>query len=335
MPYPGPSIREVHVDAILTNMSVAYIQNQKDFIADQFAPLIPVQKQSDRYFVYTKGDWFRDEAQERAPGTQSAGSGYDLDNTPTYYAPVYALHQDVPDQIADNSDTPLRPYEDAQLFITQRLLLKRERIWAQTYFTTGVWKGVDGVTGDVTGVSSGASFPASVLQWDQPSATPIQDIHNLKALMLTQTGFEPNVLTLGYKAFHRAINNPSVLDRIKYTQRGIVSADLLASLFELDKVLIGKATVNTALKGSADSFSLVHGNHALLAYVAPNPGLRIPSAGYTFAWSGLLGAGAYANRIKRFRMEWLEADRIEGEMAFALKVVAADLGIFINNVVGA
>jgi len=332
MPFPGPSVREVHVDAILTNMSVAYIQNQKDYIADQFAPLIPVQKQSDRYFVYTKGDWFRDEAQERAPGTQSAGSGYDLDNTPTYYAPVYALHQDVPDQIADNSDTPLRPYEDAQLFVTQRLLLKRERIWTSTYFGTGIWNGTG--AGDITGVASGPSFPTSILQWDQPASTPIQDIHNMKALMLTQTGFEPNTLVLGYKAFHRVINNPSILDRIKYTQRGIVSADLLASLFELDKVLVGKATVNTAQKGAVDAFQLVHGNHALLAYVAPNPGLRVPSAAYTFAWTGLLGAGAFANRIKRFRMEWLESDRIEGEMAFACKVVAADLGMFVNGVVG-
>ena len=313
-------------------MSVAYIQNQKDYIADQFAPLIPVQKQSDRYFVYTKGDWFRDEAQERAPGTQSAGSGYDLDNTPTYYAPVYALHQDVPDQIADNSDTPLRPYEDAQLFVTQRLLLKRERIWTSTYFGTGIWNGTG--AGDITGVASGPSFPTSILQWDQPASTPIQDIHNMKALMLTQTGFEPNTLVLGYKAFHRVINNPSILDRIKYTQRGIVSADLLASLFELDKVLVGKATVNTAQKGAVDAFQLVHGNHALLAYVAPNPGLRVPSAAYTFAWTGLLGAGAFANRIKRFRMEWLESDRIEGEMAFACKVVAADLGMFVNGVVG-
>jgi len=326
MPYPGPTLREVHVDAILTQMSIAYIQSQADFIADKFAPMVPVNKQSDRYFVYNKADWFRDEAQERGPSTESAGSGYDLDNTPTYYAPVYAIHHDVDDQIAANADTPLKPYEDGQLFVTQRLLLKRERLWTSRFFNTGIWGK------DMLGVTSGP-VGNQFLQWDQATSTPIQDIHNQKAFLLENTGFEPNTLVLGYRTFHKVINNPSVLDRIKYTQRAVVSADLLAGLFGVDRVLIGKATVNTAIHGAAPVFSLVHGANALLAYVAPNPGIRIPSAAYTFAWTGLLGAGAFANRIKRFRMEWITSDRIEGEMAFDMKVVGSDLGVFFSGAV--
>ena len=70
---PQPNINSVHVDAILTNISVAYLQNQDNFIADKVFPVIPVDKKSDKYFTYTKNDWFRDEAQRRAPGTESAG----------------------------------------------------------------------------------------------------------------------------------------------------------------------------------------------------------------------------------------------------------------------
>ena len=65
MAQPTPS--DVHVDAILTNISVAYIQDQNYFIANKVFPSIPVEKQSDKYFKYTKGDWFRDEAAVRAP----------------------------------------------------------------------------------------------------------------------------------------------------------------------------------------------------------------------------------------------------------------------------
>jgi hypothetical protein len=38
-------------------------------------------------------------------------------------------------------------------------------------------------------------------------------------------------------------------------------------------------------------------------------------------------------RIKRFRMEELAADRVEGEMAFDMKLVGADLGIFFYDAI--
>ena len=43
-----PQSNEVHIDAALTNLSVGY-QNPA-FIADRLAPVVPVRKQSDKYF---------------------------------------------------------------------------------------------------------------------------------------------------------------------------------------------------------------------------------------------------------------------------------------------
>ena len=94
---PTPS--DVHVNAPLTNVSIAYMQDQSEFIADKAFPGIPVKKQSDRYYSYDKGNWFRANAQRRAPGAESAGSGWTIDNTPTYYCDVWALHHDVDDQV--------------------------------------------------------------------------------------------------------------------------------------------------------------------------------------------------------------------------------------------
>ena len=133
-----PTANDVHIDAILTNISVAYIQDQNAFVASKVFPTIPVEKQSDKYFVYTKGDWFRDEAQLRAPATESAGSGYNL-TTATYNTQVYAFHKDVDDQVRANADNPLNPDRDATAFITQRMLLRQEIQWASEFFTTGIW----------------------------------------------------------------------------------------------------------------------------------------------------------------------------------------------------
>ena len=62
---------------------------------------------------------------------------------------------------------------------------------------------------------------------------------------------------------------------------------------------------------------------------------RQASAGYTFAWNGLMGAGAFGNRILRIPMPMLGVgtERVEGEMAFDLQVVAQDLGIFFADAV--
>ena len=81
---PQPTREDVHVDAILTQISVAYIQAAENFIASRAFPIIGVDKQSDKYFVWTKEDWFRDEAQKRGDGEESAGSGMNL-STDNYY----------------------------------------------------------------------------------------------------------------------------------------------------------------------------------------------------------------------------------------------------------
>ena len=39
---PQPNLNNVHIDAILTNISVAYQQAQRNFIAQQVFPIVPV-----------------------------------------------------------------------------------------------------------------------------------------------------------------------------------------------------------------------------------------------------------------------------------------------------
>jgi hypothetical protein len=82
----NPTAGDVHVNTPLTNISIAYIQDAANFVAARVFPNIPVAKQSDRYYTYDRGEFNRDEMEERAPGTESAGGSYTLDNTPTYFA---------------------------------------------------------------------------------------------------------------------------------------------------------------------------------------------------------------------------------------------------------
>jgi len=309
-----PTSADVHVDAILTNISVAYIQEQNAYVASKIFPTIPVEKQSDKYFVYTKGDWFRDEAQLRAPSTESAGSGYSL-STATYSAAVYAFHKDVDDQVRANADAPLNPDRDATTFVTQRMLLRQEIQWASDFFTTGIW------ANDVT---------PSNLWSDYTASDPIGDVETGKATMLNATGYLPNTLVMGYDVFRQLRHHPDIVDRVKYTSSENVTEDILARFFGVDKILVARAIKNIGAEGAANSFASVYGKNAALYYVAPTPGLLTPSAGYTFAWRGVSdGMGANIG-ITRFRMPELRADRIEAQMAWDNKVIASDLGYFFS-----
>lgn len=325
-PTPG----DVHVNRPLTNISIAYMQSASAFIAARVFPNIPVSKQSDRYFTYARGDFNRDEAKERAPGTESVGGGYSIDSTPTYYCREYSFHKDVPDQVRANADEPLNPDREATAFVTQKGLLRREKVFVANYFKTGVWGT------DLTGVASNPTGP-QFLQWNDANSTPIELVRAAKTAVLESTGFEPNKLVLGRKVYDALIDHPDIVDRIKYGQTAgapaMANRETLAKLFEIDELLVMNAIENTAVEGQTAAHSFIGGKHAMLVYSAPAPGIMTPTAGYTFSWTGMVGAGFEGNRIRQFRMENLKSDRVEIDMAFDMKLVASDLGYFFASAV--
>lgn len=321
-----PKMQEAHVDRALTNMSVAYLQDATNYVADKVFPIVPVKRQSDLYYIYNTGDFLRDEAQARGAISESAGGDYDL-STDTYYCKKYAFHKDVSPEERVNYDEPLDADKDAQIFVSQKMLIRREMEWASKFFKSGVW------SKEITGAAAVAT--GKVVYWNDDASTPIQDITNEAVAMAAKTGFRPNTLVLSPHVFNALKNHYDVLDRVKYTETGIVTTSLLASLFEVDKVYVAWAVVNAGAKGASDNVGFIMGKNALLCYSNPKPSLRTPSAGYIFAWTGLMGAGAYGNRIVRLPMDLLGlgVERIEGEIAFDAKKVSDDLGVFFKDIV--
>lgn len=322
---PQPTSRQVHTDAILTNISVAYMQKAEHFISWKIFPRVPVSKQRDIYYTYNKAEWFRDEAQRRADGTQSVGSGYGV-STDSYACDVYAFHKDIGPQARANADAPINLERDATNLVTHKLMLKQEKLWVADFFTTSVW------TTDKVG---GTDFT----KWsDYASSDPIEDVEAGKESVLALTGFMPNTLVLGYQVFRKLKHHPDIIDRIKYTLNAatnLVTPDLLAALFELDRVLVAKAISTASIEGaSSPTYSFIYGKHALLAYVNPSPSLMAPSAGYTFVWQGVSdGLGADIGTTREEIPLTRGATRVEGQIAWDDKKVAADLGYFFSNAV--
>lgn len=305
---PQPTQNQVHVDALLTNVSVAYIQSRDNFVADKLFPVVTVDKRSNKYATYTKADWFRDEAKKREAGAESAGGGYNL-SSDNYFCDIYAFHKDVDDYTRGNADAGIDLNRDATEFVTQRLLLQREIQWASEFFVTGVW---------------GTSATPGNLWSSYTTSDPISDWETAKLTVLQNTGMEVNTVLFGYNVWAKIKHHPDVVDRFKYTSSDSITTEMVARLAEVDRLFVAKAIKNTAQEGVTAAYGFTHGKHALFAHVAPSPGLLTPSAGYTFVWneSGLTAPVVISN----FRMEHLKSDRIEGATAYDFKIVGSDLG---------
>ena len=332
---PQPTLTDVHISAALTNVSVAYFQEQDNFIADKVFPCVPVVHQTDQYFVWSLADFMRDEAQQRADGVESAGSGMNL-TTQSYSAKVWALHKDIGPQIRANADPAIDIDVTTTRMLMQKLLIKRDRQFATSFFTTGLWTGGTGST-DAVGTSGGTPGTTTPPKWsDDANGDPFTDIATAQTSILQGTGFMPNRLLLGWPVYQALRKHPLVIDRIKYTSQPDakdVTPSLLAQMFDVDECLVSKAVYNSAAEGLTASMAFAMGSNALLCYAAEAPSLNEPSAGYTFSWQGFTGLNNLGIRTNQIPMNWLGMGMVrdECEMAFDMVVVAAALGAFFSG----
>lgn len=326
---PQPEYGQVHVNVPLTNISVAYQQDATNFIADQLFPMVPVDKQGNLYYEYLLEDWIRITAEERAPGTESAGGGWDLTNH-SYFCRLFSIHKDIDDPTAQNADSVFNLDRDATQWVTHQLLLKREVDFISNFLSPSIWGQ------DYDEVTTPGGFA-----WDNANASPITDVLQAKLIIGQLTGYQPNVLALGPVTFMRLLNSPEIINRVKFSGSGFPTAAVLSQAFGVDKIVVSSAIYNptpkaaTPVDNASITPSYVWGTSAFLGYAAPAPGLLQPSAGYIFTWDGLLGAGAYGTRIKRFRMENIESNRVEGESAYDMHLVGKNLGAYWHDIVTA
>lgn len=329
---PNPSHSAVHISQPLTDLSVGrWDANRDKYVAAKIFPAVGVMKQSDKYYTYTSADLLRSDAQRRGPGAEIAIGGYRVSND-SYFCDRWALGRDIDDPTRANADPQFNLDAEAVDYVTDKIAMAQDKEWVDGFFATAKWSGASSST-DMTG---SATVPASTtedfLQWNDVASTPIEDIRGEIVAVEEGSGYRPNKLVLGAHVYRHLIDHPDILDRIKYTERAMVGPQLLASLWDLDEVVVLRAVINSAAEDVAESVGFMAGKHALLAYVNPNPGLRSVTAGIKFVWTGA-GVPIEGARIKRYRLERNESDRIEGETWVDFKQVSADLGAFFASAV--
>lgn len=318
----------LHIDRYLTDFSVQFVQESSNFVAQRAASVISVNKQTDKYVFYDRGYFWRDEVAPRPLGGRPRQAGYKIGEG-TYSATEFALEHTIDDRQRSNADDPIRLNENATTLLTQKNMIKQDRVWAQNFFKTGVW------SNDVVGVVSSPGA-GQFLQFNDPLSDPIDVIDEYKDAITELTGFRPNTLVLGSDVKRKFRTHPDIADRIKFTQVGIADDGVLASLFEVDNVVTARSVYNSADEGATDNFEFIVNKKGMwLGYVDPNPALDSPTAIANFAWTGLVpgSTNAIGGVIETGRDARAHSDYFQGRMAWDLAVVSADLGVFFDQAV--
>lgn len=327
MPFQ-PSSSAVHVDAITTQFMVQFLQDQRAFVADRVFPVVNVSKQSDKYFVFDRSFFYRNEARKVAPGTAAPSVNYDI-ATGQYVCDPIKVRYDVADEVRANADNPLNVDRDAVNLLTQKILIRKEVDFATNFLATSKWGT------DLTGVAANPNA-TQFLQWNLDNSTPIEAITAGCTSVQKKTGFRPNKLVLGREVFDVLKNHPDIIGRIDRGQTSgaaIASEDGLARLFGIENVYVMDSVKTTSDEGAAtNTYDFIGGKSALLCYAPSAPSLQVPSAGYNIMWTGYTNLNG-ASGVRRFREEALSADVYQAEMAYDQKLISADLGYFFASAV--
>ena len=269
---------------VLTRTASQYAVNEAEYAASALAPVFPVAVQAATYPV-----WLRENLLT-VPELKARGAG----------APYVRLDMALGDDTFATRDFGAEiPLDDRQKAIyanafdadrgkiqrgTRVLMLNKER---------RVHKLVTG---------PGVPTSAVATKWDDyDNSDPIGDIKAVKEVIHDNCGMDPNLAVIPRDVFNVLSEHPMFLEKIKYTQKGILTADLIAAIIGVDRVVVAGVVENQANEGQSISIAKLWGDSVILAYSNPVIDLESPTFARTFAWNGYTGAQGGELAVKTYR----------------------------------
>lgn len=318
----GQPVGGVHVNVPLSNLAVLYRPLEAGFIADEVAPRLPVQFESNLYYVWGQGDFFATDVDDLVPDRTEPREIEFSHTTATYQARRRELAWTISDRERGNADSQLRLETNKQNGTLGRLLLKREvRVAALLRKTTN---------GGQLALGANAAN-----KWDATTTTYQQIMSDIIAgvtAMRQAIGLRPNTIVIPAAVaegmtkslFYSSAGGPQAIysgspDEVPlYTQYPLLPR-VLAGM----RVLIPGIIQNTATEGQTASYADIWSEQVRLLYVTPGPDLENPSVAYTFQSEQL--TTRYERRGAR-RIDWYATG-----MTIDERVVAASAGYEIND----
>lgn len=298
------------VDPVLTTLARGYTNNE--FKGSHLFPEVPVEKEAGKIPQFGK-EAFKIYNTERGLRAKSNILQPESNETINYALTEHDISY--PIDYREASEDPMPRKQIATNKVQSIIGLRKEYMQAVLAQTSANYP-------------SGSKVALSTTTcWSESTSTPIADLNTGKEVIRTKTGKRANTLLLGATAFGVLKEHASILDRIKYTQSGVITAELLAMILGIENVQIGDAIYAT----DAGDFADVWGDNAILAYVPkklsniPNNEFE-PSFGYNFFKKDMPLVDVYPG--EGGKVEFVRSTDI-----FKSYIVGSDAGYFIENCV--
>ncbi len=330
-----PDVNVSHFDRALTTLSIK--RKNSMFVHDQLFGEVPVDKQSNKYFIYGDEAFYTID-DTRRPAARANEIDWTL-SSDTYYAEGHALAQVIADEQRANADQPIDMDADTVATLTDLISLQKEIAAANLATNTANF-----------GAGNQQANAGGNLWSDTLNSNPVADVENAKPVIQEVIGQIPNSLLISYPVFVKLRNNQTIIERFKYSQVGIIQPEHLKSVFNVDNLIIASAlslpapltegVVNTAK-------TYVWGKNALLFYKPPAMGLRTVALGAEFRWlfgmnrsggafplpAGDPGGPTNGWLVKRWREEGRTGDQVEVQSYHAFKLISSYAGFLFPNVI--
>jgi hypothetical protein len=310
------------VNPELTAIAIAFQNPAVQLIADTVLPRIPVPKK----FVYTQytvaqGYTVPDTKIGRKSEPNMVDFGGVLINSECV---DWGLDDLVPnDEVAawdampkPATGGPVNPLALSTMMLTGLVQLDREVRVAGIVFNAANYSGANQST------LSGTS------QWsDQVNSNPLNAI----AAALDVPLVRPNTLVLGQQTWTQLRQHPKIVQAIGRSAQlgGYVAREQVASLLELNQVLVGSGFLNTAKKGQAPVYARVWGKHASLLHI---DGLAAQMQQPTFGWTGQFGT-RIAGEIPEPKKGLRGGTTVRSGESVIEVIASTDAGYFFQNAV--
>lgn len=256
------------VDPILTTVAQGYKNGQ--MVADYLFPVVPVDSRGGKILEFGKED-FELYNTARAPGADTKDVQFGHLGKP-YALEQHRLMGKVPfEHLQEASQVPGINLGTSAVTKTQKIILL-----SNEYQAAGIARNVANYAASNKAVLAGTS------RWDDYASgvsDPAADVDTAVEVIRSQIGQRPNTVVLSPKAFKAAKRHPKLIDRIKYTTRDSLTLEMLADLFDVERVVSGDA-----IYSANGTMNDVWGKDVIVAYteIATADDGGAPSYGYTY-----------------------------------------------------
>ena len=303
----------VAFNPVLTLTAQKFMQDSSAFVGRRLFPLFFTALQAANYYVFNRENLLNAPANiRRGPASRYARQLMTLSGD-SYSCQNYGVEEPVDDEERAKYGSAVDADNAAIRRGVGTILISHEmRVRDKIYNSVAIPN----------------STPAT--KWDQAESTPIQDVRAMRESIHANCGMEATTLCVNRAVFNVLCDHPQILERIKYSERGVITREILAAVFGVEEVLVAGGVVNGAAEGLALNPGSIWGDTVILAHVESAQDLSAPNFGRTFAWSQFTGPDGFV--AFTYRQDEIDSDVQRVRQHCDEKLVGPECGYKLTDV---